>query len=68
MNYAISKEIVWLEYSELKVVGTLTLENILFIEENKQVLLAMNLKVFQDVAATVEMANICQSTADLRET
>ena len=40
MNFVIFKEIVRLEDSELKIVGTLTLENTIIIEENKLVLVA----------------------------
>ena len=34
LNWAISKEIVRLEDSELKIARTFTLENMAFIEEN----------------------------------
>ena len=40
MNFVIFKEIVRLKDSELKIVGTLTLENTIIIEENKLVLVA----------------------------
>lgn len=51
---------VSLEVSELKIAGTLTLENMMFIEENKQVLAVMNHKGFQGIVATEEKANIGQ--------
>ena len=38
---AISKEIISLEDSELKIVGTLTQENMVFVKENKQALATM---------------------------
>ena len=37
VNFVISKDVVILENSELKIAGTLTLGNKVFIEENKQV-------------------------------
>ena len=37
VNLAIYKNTIRLEDSELKIAGTLTLENMVFIEENKQV-------------------------------
>lgn len=36
-NFAISKEIVRLDDSELKILGILTLENMVLIKVNKQV-------------------------------
>ena len=41
VNLAISKEIVRLEDSELKIAGTLTQENMAFVKENKQALATM---------------------------
>lgn len=45
VSLAISKEIVRSEDSELKIAGTLTLKNMVFIDENKKVLVVMNHKV-----------------------
>ena len=42
VNWVTSKEIVRLEDYEFKIARTLTLEDMLFTEENKQVLTAMN--------------------------
>lgn len=39
-NLVISKEIVKLEDSQLKTAGTLAPENMVFVEENKQVLVS----------------------------
>jgi hypothetical protein len=43
----ICKEIVRLKDSELKIAGTLTLENMVFVDENKHLLAAVNYKGFQ---------------------
>lgn len=60
VNLPISKETLWLEDSELKVAGAMTLENMVFIEENKQVLVIMNHKDFQGIVAAGEEANTGQ--------
>lgn len=57
VNLVISKEIVRLENLEFKVAGTLTLEEMILQKENKQVLVALSHKGFQDIVATVETAN-----------
>jgi hypothetical protein len=44
VNFVISKDVVILENSELKIAGTLTLEDMVFVEQKKQVLVAMNHK------------------------
>ena len=62
------KEIVRLEDSELKMAGTLTFKNMMFIEKNKQVLNAMNHKGFLDIVAALERENIVQRIAGPRET
>jgi hypothetical protein len=41
VKLTISKEIVRLEDSELKIAGTLTQENMAFVKENKQALATM---------------------------
>ena len=58
MNLAISKEIVRLEDSELKIARTFTLENMAFIDKNKEVLAAMKHKVFQGIEVAVERAKV----------
>lgn len=47
VNLAIYKNIVRLEDSELKIAGSLTLENMVFIDRNRQVPAVMNNKGFQ---------------------
>ena len=64
----ISKEFVRLEDSELKIAGTLTLGNKVFIEENKQVLTVKNHKGFLGIVALVGRVNIGQRIASLRRT
>lgn len=58
VNLTISKETVRLKYSELKVAGALTLENMLFIEEDKQVLAAIKHTGIQGIVAGMKGANI----------
>lgn len=60
VNQTISKEIVKLEYSELKIEDTLTLVNIVFTQENKQVLLTMNHKVLQPWWKGQTLVNVLQ--------
>ena len=58
VNLVISKEMIRLEDSVLKIASTLTLENTVFIEVSKQDLVARSQKGFQGIVATVERANI----------
>lgn len=68
MNFVISKEIVRIKDSELKIADTLTLENTITIEENKLVLVAIGHKGFQGFVAAGERENIGQRIAGPRET
>jgi hypothetical protein len=55
VSLVISKEIVRLKKNpELKIIGTLTQETMVIIEETKEVLVAMSPKGFQCIVATVE--------------
>jgi hypothetical protein len=64
----ISKEIVRLKDSKLKITGALTLEeNTVIQEENKPTLATLSHRV-QGMAAAVEMANVGQRIASQRET
>ena len=65
VNLVIYKEIVGLEDSEFIIAGALTPENIVFVVENKQVLVAMSHKSFQGIVATVEKVNINPVTKPL---
>lgn len=67
VNLVISKEIVRLKNSQLKITDTLTLENTVTIDKNTQVLVTVSHKGFQGIDATVERANISQRIAGLRE-
>jgi hypothetical protein len=67
-KFAISKEIVRIEATELKIAGTLAQQNRVFIEEKQQVLAAMNLKSFQSIIAPMEKSNIGQRIVSSRHT
>ena len=67
VNLVIYKEIVGLEDSEFIIAGALTPENIVFVVENKQVLVAMSHKAFQGIIAAEERANTGLKTVSQRE-
>ena len=66
INLVISKEIS-LKDSELKVTGTLTLVNIVIVEEKKYVLVSGSHNGFQGIMAPLETANIGQRIGHPRE-
>lgn len=68
VNLAISKEIVVLNYSELTIAGTFTLENVILIKEKQQFLAAMEPKGFHTTMMTVERANIGLRKVDIKHT
>lgn len=51
------KDTIRLNDSKFKIENILTLENMVFVEENKQVLAAMNHKGFKGIATAMERAN-----------
>lgn len=67
VNLFISKEMIRLEDSDLKVAGTLTLENMVFIDRNKQVLFTLSHESFQSIVAAMERVNIGLRIVSLRE-
>ena len=68
MTLDVSIEIVRLVDSENKIEGILTMENMVFSEESKQVVAEMKHKGIQGTASTVERANIGQRITGPRET
>lgn len=68
VNLAISKETVRLEDSKLKIAGALTLEKMVFVDNNKQFLAAMEHKGFQGIVADVKRANTGLRIVGPRET
>lgn len=58
VNLDIAKEIVRLKYLGFKIEGTLTIDNMVFIEENQHILAAMKHKVFQGIEVAVERAKV----------
>lgn len=58
VNLVIFKDTVRLKDSDLKIADTLTLESMVFTEENKVVLIGLSHKSFQGSVASVEQANI----------
>ena len=67
VKLTISKEIVRLEDSELKIAGTLTQGNMAFVKENKQALATMKHNGFQVFEATMESTNVSLKTVSTKE-
>ena len=66
VNLVISKEIARLTNSELKISDTLTLDNMVYIEKNKQDLVSMSHKGFKNIV--MKRANIGLRIVSSRET